>query len=83
MWQPSLVPETDHPHYMPDAKPVVIKLVVDARTRKLLGAQAGGNQLNGFVGKGLARNLLSHFDAAPKLRLNFSICAYNCIVRWT
>lgn len=37
-----LVPEVDHPHYMPEAKRVVIKLVVDARTRKLLGAQAVG-----------------------------------------
>jgi NADPH-dependent 2,4-dienoyl-CoA reductase/sulfur reductase-like enzyme/rhodanese-related sulfurtransferase len=37
-----LVPETDQPHYMPEAKPVIIKLVVDSRTRKLLGAQAVG-----------------------------------------
>jgi NADPH-dependent 2,4-dienoyl-CoA reductase/sulfur reductase-like enzyme/rhodanese-related sulfurtransferase len=37
-----LVPDTDQPHYMPTAKSVVIKLVVDARTRKLLGAQAVG-----------------------------------------
>ena len=37
-----LVPETDQPHYMPTAKPVIIKLVVDSRTRKLLGAQAVG-----------------------------------------
>jgi NADPH-dependent 2,4-dienoyl-CoA reductase/sulfur reductase-like enzyme/rhodanese-related sulfurtransferase len=37
-----LVPETDHPHYMPQAKPIIIKLVVDAATRKLLGAQAVG-----------------------------------------
>jgi NADPH-dependent 2,4-dienoyl-CoA reductase/sulfur reductase-like enzyme/rhodanese-related sulfurtransferase len=37
-----LVPETDQPHYMPTAKSVIIKLVVDSRTRKLLGAQAVG-----------------------------------------
>ena len=37
-----LVPEADKPHYMPEAKPVIIKLVVDARTRRLLGAQAVG-----------------------------------------
>lgn len=37
-----LVPETDQPHYMPEAKPVIIKLVVDSGTRKLLGAQAVG-----------------------------------------
>jgi NADPH-dependent 2,4-dienoyl-CoA reductase/sulfur reductase-like enzyme/rhodanese-related sulfurtransferase len=37
-----LVPDTDQPHYMPTAKAMVIKLVVDSRTRKLLGAQAVG-----------------------------------------
>ena len=37
-----LVPETDRPHYMPAAKLLIIKLVVDTRTRKLLGAQAVG-----------------------------------------
>ena len=37
-----LVPDTDRPHYMPTAKPLIIKLVVDSRTRKLLGAQAVG-----------------------------------------
>jgi rhodanese-related sulfurtransferase len=37
-----LVPDTDQPHYMPTAKSLIIKLVVDARTRKLLGAQAVG-----------------------------------------
>jgi NADPH-dependent 2,4-dienoyl-CoA reductase/sulfur reductase-like enzyme/rhodanese-related sulfurtransferase len=37
-----LVPEADHPHYMPHAKRIIIKLVVDAATRKLLGAQAVG-----------------------------------------
>jgi NADPH-dependent 2,4-dienoyl-CoA reductase/sulfur reductase-like enzyme/rhodanese-related sulfurtransferase len=37
-----LVPDTDHPHYMPDAKRIILKLVVDAATRKLLGAQAVG-----------------------------------------
>ncbi len=37
-----LVPDLDRPHYMPTAKPLIIKLVVDLRTRKLLGAQAVG-----------------------------------------
>ena len=37
-----LVPDADRPHYMPTAKLVIIKLVVDSRTRKLLGAQAVG-----------------------------------------
>jgi NADPH-dependent 2,4-dienoyl-CoA reductase/sulfur reductase-like enzyme/rhodanese-related sulfurtransferase len=37
-----LVPESDRPHYMPTAKALIIKLVVDTRTRKLLGAQAVG-----------------------------------------
>jgi NADPH-dependent 2,4-dienoyl-CoA reductase/sulfur reductase-like enzyme/rhodanese-related sulfurtransferase len=37
-----LVPDADQPHYMPTAKPIIIKLVVDSRTRKLLGAQAVG-----------------------------------------
>ena len=37
-----LVPESDQPHYMPTAKALIIKLVVDTRTRKLLGAQAVG-----------------------------------------
>ena len=36
------VPDADRPHYMPTAKPLILKLVVDARTRKLLGAQAVG-----------------------------------------
>jgi NADPH-dependent 2,4-dienoyl-CoA reductase/sulfur reductase-like enzyme/rhodanese-related sulfurtransferase len=37
-----LVPDADRPHYMPTAKLVIIKLVVDSRTRRLLGAQAVG-----------------------------------------
>jgi len=37
-----LVPDADHPHYMPSARLLIIKLVVDSRTRKLLGAQAVG-----------------------------------------
>jgi rhodanese-related sulfurtransferase len=37
-----LVPDADQPHYMPSARSVIIKLVVDDRTRKLLGAQAVG-----------------------------------------
>jgi NADPH-dependent 2,4-dienoyl-CoA reductase/sulfur reductase-like enzyme/rhodanese-related sulfurtransferase len=38
-----LVPDADRAHYMPTAKPLIIKLVVDSRTRKLLGAQAVGS----------------------------------------
>lgn len=38
-----LAPESDRPHYMPDAKPLILKLIVDAKTRKLLGAQAVGS----------------------------------------
>jgi rhodanese-related sulfurtransferase len=38
----ALVPDFDRAHYMPGAKLIVMKLVVDARTRKLLGAQAVG-----------------------------------------
>src|ERR1035437_6011088 len=37
-----LVPESDRPHYMPTAKLLIIKLVADTRTRKLVGAQAVG-----------------------------------------
>jgi len=37
-----LVPDGDRPHYMPTAKPLIIKLVVDSKCRKLLGAQAVG-----------------------------------------
>jgi pyruvate/2-oxoglutarate dehydrogenase complex dihydrolipoamide dehydrogenase (E3) component/rhodanese-related sulfurtransferase len=37
-----LVPEADHPHYMPQAKSIIIKLIVDVATRRLLGAQAVG-----------------------------------------
>lgn len=37
-----LVPDGDRPHYMPTAKPLIIKLVVDSRSRRLLGAQAVG-----------------------------------------
>ncbi|HVM51533.1 MAG TPA: FAD-dependent oxidoreductase [Candidatus Acidoferrum sp.] len=37
-----MVPDTDRPHYMPEAKAVIIKLVVDKPTRRLLGAQAVG-----------------------------------------
>ncbi|MBP2641866.1 MAG: CoA-disulfide reductase [Firmicutes bacterium] len=32
----------DRPHYMPDAKLMTLKLIVDAKTRKVLGAQAFG-----------------------------------------
>jgi NADPH-dependent 2,4-dienoyl-CoA reductase/sulfur reductase-like enzyme/rhodanese-related sulfurtransferase len=37
-----VAPDSDRPHYMPTARPIVLKLVVDSRTRKLLGAQAVG-----------------------------------------
>jgi len=37
-----LVPDSDRPHYMPSAKPLILKLVVDTKSRKLLGAQAVG-----------------------------------------
>lgn len=38
----TLTPGLDRAHYMPDAHRVVIKLVADSRTRKLLGIQAVG-----------------------------------------
>ncbi|WP_425060250.1 NADH peroxidase [Sporomusa carbonis] len=38
----ALVAGPDKPHYMPGSKPISIKLVVDAASRKLLGAQAFG-----------------------------------------
>jgi len=37
-----LAPAPDKAHFMPDAKPLLLKLVVDGKTRKLLGAQATG-----------------------------------------
>lgn len=37
-----VVPDADRPHYMPTAMSLIIKLVVDSKTRKLLGAQAVG-----------------------------------------
>ncbi len=37
-----IVPDFDRAHYMPGAKLIVLKLVVDIRTRRLLGAQAVG-----------------------------------------
>jgi len=37
-----IVPDVDRAHYMPGAKPIVLKLVVDTKNRKLLGAQAVG-----------------------------------------
>jgi NADPH-dependent 2,4-dienoyl-CoA reductase/sulfur reductase-like enzyme/rhodanese-related sulfurtransferase len=36
------VPDADRPHYMPSAKPLIIKLIVNSTTRELLGAQAVG-----------------------------------------
>ena len=37
-----LAPAPDRAHYMPDAKPLLLKLVVDSKTRRLLGAQVAG-----------------------------------------
>jgi NADPH-dependent 2,4-dienoyl-CoA reductase/sulfur reductase-like enzyme/rhodanese-related sulfurtransferase len=37
-----LVPGPDRAHYMPNARMLMLKLVVDAKTRRLLGAQATG-----------------------------------------
>lgn len=37
-----LTPAPDKPHFMPDAKPLFMKLIADRKTRKLLGAQATG-----------------------------------------
>jgi NADPH-dependent 2,4-dienoyl-CoA reductase/sulfur reductase-like enzyme/rhodanese-related sulfurtransferase len=37
-----IVPDSDRAHYMPGAKLIILKLVVDAKSRKLLGAQAVG-----------------------------------------
>ena len=37
-----LTPSPDKPHFLPSAKLIVIKLLVDRKTRKLLGAQAVG-----------------------------------------
>ena len=38
----ALAPAPDKAHFMPTAKPLFLKLVVDAKTRRLLGAQATG-----------------------------------------
>ncbi|MBN2584907.1 MAG: FAD-dependent oxidoreductase [Planctomycetes bacterium] len=38
----ALAPAPDKAHFMPDAKPLLLKLVVDAKARRLLGAQATG-----------------------------------------
>jgi len=38
----ALAPGPDKAHFMPEAKPLFLKLVVDANTRRLLGAQATG-----------------------------------------
>jgi len=37
-----LAPAPDKAHFMPDAQPLMLKLVVDAATRKVLGAQVTG-----------------------------------------
>ncbi len=38
----ALVPGPDRAHYMPDARLLMLKIVVDSKTRRLLGAQAVG-----------------------------------------
>jgi rhodanese-related sulfurtransferase len=38
----ALAPAPDKAHFMPTAKPLLLKLVVDSKTRRLLGAQAAG-----------------------------------------
>ena len=38
----AMAPAPDKAHYMPDAKPLLLKLVVDKNSRRLLGAQATG-----------------------------------------
>jgi NADPH-dependent 2,4-dienoyl-CoA reductase/sulfur reductase-like enzyme/rhodanese-related sulfurtransferase len=38
----ALAPAPDRAHYMPTAKPLLLKLVVDSKTGRLLGAQAAG-----------------------------------------
>ena len=37
-----LAPAPDKAHFMPEAKPLLLKLVVDSKTRRLLGAQSAG-----------------------------------------
>ena len=37
-----LAPSPDKPHFMPDAKPLFLKLIADRTSRRLLGAQATG-----------------------------------------
>ncbi len=37
-----LAPAPDRPHFMPDAKPLFLKLIADRKSRRLLGAQATG-----------------------------------------
>lgn len=37
-----LAPAPDKPHFMPEARPLMLKLIADRKTRKLLGAQAVG-----------------------------------------
>jgi len=38
----ALAPAPDKAHFMPTARPLLLKLIVDAKTRRLLGAQATG-----------------------------------------
>jgi len=38
----ALAPAPDKAHFMPEAKPLLLKIVVDSKTRKLLGAESVG-----------------------------------------
>ena len=38
----TIVPGPDKPHFMPDAKLIIVKLIADRKTRKLLGTQVVG-----------------------------------------
>jgi len=38
----ALAPAPDKAHFMPDAKPLLLKLIVDSKTRRLLGAESVG-----------------------------------------
>lgn len=38
----AMVAGSDKPHYMPGVKPITVKLIVEAKTRKVLGMQAVG-----------------------------------------
>jgi rhodanese-related sulfurtransferase len=66
------VPGLDHAHFIPDAQYVVVRLVADRRTRRLLGAQAFGTRgvdkrldvLATAIAAGLDVDALSHLNLA-------------------